>query len=252
MRFLQATSVAVLVCTAVPCLAKDEAATPRHADHAPEPEPEKVTPTAPVRPPDKDEVLVMSFIFNNALHRIRILHENEEEVLGEKLAGGTTRYRKKFLADIQRYQLSPQAYWEEVGDHYMDVVWERKDDLANYHKARSAYLKSLSHEEAPEVREKLKRLEAEREHMQRELMKLHQAAKAEHEAERARLEKERAEGELKALPELERAVKGQARQLRDVRKALRNIVKEMKEIEENIDDLEDRLQDLSRRRKNDD
>jgi len=227
-----AASVAlVLVATSV-CLAGDLAE-------------EKPATPAEAAAPGQEPVPMMSFVANRTLHRGRVLYEDEEAVLLEKPGGGSVRYRKDQITDVRRFQLSPAAYWEEVGDYFMDRLWERTDDLTNYHKARTAYLKSLGFTDRRAVRDKMQRLEAEREQLQRELMRQQELAKAREEAEKARLEKERLEKELNSLPDLQRTVKGQTQALRDLRYAVRDMNRKMKRIEEKIDDLEDRVNALA-------
>ncbi len=241
----------VVILNAAPYPATAEAPKPQTQTEAPQTaqatEQETTPPAAEARLPDNENVLMMSFLVSESLHQGRVLYESEDAVVLEKLGGGSMRYRKELLTDVRRYVFPLQAYWEEVGDYYMDGIWERKDDLSNYYKARSAYLKSLGYEDTQAVSEKLNRIETERDHLQRELIKLHEVAKAKHEAEKARLEKERADAELNALPELARMVNEHARQLRDVGQALRDIARRMKDIKDDIDDLEDKVQDLSRR-----
>ncbi len=193
------------------------------------------------------ETPMMTFVVNQTPHRGRVVYEDEDVVLLEKPSGASVRYQKDRLSDVKRFVLSLSDYWEEIGDYHMGRIWEHTDSLQDYHKARSAYLKSLGYEDEDAVKLKLGRLEAERDYLQRELIRQQEVAKAEHEAEKARLEKERLEAKLKPMPEFERTVKDYTENLREVRYILRDVTQNIERLQRDLDRLKGRVTDLSYR-----
>jgi hypothetical protein len=185
----------------------------------------------------KGGIPMVRFVLRDAVQEGRLVSEDEGTLRVESLSGSVIGYRKADFKNLERFSLSPEAYYERVGDYFADQLWDFKDDLNDFARARRAYQKSLNAAPTESAKEKLEELASQREVWQKEMLLRQEILAAEARAESARLEKEATQRKLKDLQDiadglgtLEERVKAmeqsekltQAR-LQDIRHEIRNL-----------------------------
>lgn len=197
---------------------------------------------------------MIRFLMRTGMAEGRIISEDADLMRIELLSGGIIGYQVKDLKNPERLMVTPAQYQEKVGDCFSGQLWDFEDDLDDYARARTAYRRSLDIAPDPGVEKKLEKLTAEREELQKELLRRKEVEAAEERAETARLDREAVEQELKQLKELEEMLKHQSglldkivEKIKDSDQTDKLLKDRTAELKKDLDDLADEVHKMSRR-----